>query len=60
MGAWECVNFRDAELRILGRGEASNQCSQGREDGEEEGLEWAGRWPLGCRGRDGGEGGEPG
>ena len=37
-----------------------NQCNQGREGGEEEEMEWRGRWPLECRRRGGGEGGEQG
>ena len=30
MGAWECVNFCDAELRILGWGEAAINAVKGR------------------------------
>ena len=41
MRAWECVNFRDAELRILGWGEAAiNAVKGGR---MERRRSWSGR-----------------
>ena len=57
MGTWECVYFRDTELRILGWGEAAINAVQGGR--MERGRSWSGggggHWDIegGVVGREG-------